>query len=152
MTNHTETDALIRLIDASLKGQLEEDCAIVSKKTLHAVRAALADVVPLTQDFVTIRKPQTLEEELLLLKLSHLLVLDAGDTLDDPVSSIALQDGGELRKTAYLPEESGTWALYRGGKQIRYLDRFENDFVDSALAAYSTTPMVRYTAVQKQMR
>lgn len=52
---------------------------------------------------------------------------------------IHLQDGGELRKVEDCPGVPKIWAFYREGVQVRYLNEFENDFVDSALAAARTT-------------
>ena len=46
---------------------------------------------------------------------------------------IVLRDGAELRKVPYCQDGPEIWALFRGEVQVRYLNRFENDFVDSAL-------------------
>lgn len=42
--------------------------------------------------------------------------------------------GTELRKVLYCLGGPEIWALYRDDTQVRYLDKFENEFVDSALA------------------
>ncbi|WP_312130894.1 hypothetical protein [Diaphorobacter nitroreducens] len=65
--------------------------------------------------------------------------------------SINLRElGSELRKVLYCLGGPEIWALYRDGAQVRYLDKFENDFVDSSLAAAPTTQAARDVLAERQ--
>lgn len=55
--------------------------------------------------------------------------------------------GTQLRKVLYCLGGPEIWALYQDDTQVRYLDKFENDFVDSALAAAPSTQAAHHELV-----
>lgn len=74
----------------------------------------------------------------------------AAGAVAGPVTTVPLRElGVELRKAPYCLGGPQLWALHRNGSLIRYLDQFENDFVDSALLAAAPTPAAQADSVLK---
>lgn len=73
--------------------------------------------------------------------IDKLKAAPAAGAVAGPVTTVPLRElGVELRKAPYCLGGPQLWALHRNGSLIRYLDQFENDFVDSALLATAPTP------------
>ncbi len=65
------------------------------------------------------------------------LARDKSTALEAPAAPevIDIGDGGQLRMD---PDMHGAWRLFRGDSHIRYLDKFERNFVNSAIRAALT--------------
>ena len=75
----------------------------------------------------------------------------AAGAVAGPVTTVPLRElGVELRKAPYCLGGPQLWALHRNGSLIRYLDQFENDFVDSALLAAAPTPAAQADSVPQK--
>lgn len=74
----------------------------------------------------------------------------AAPALEAPAAPciIDIGEGGQLRMD---PDIHGAWQLFRGGSHIRYLDKFERNFVNSAIrAALAGTPHAAPVAGQSR--